>query len=243
VLSDLTYAANQVRKSQRAKRAKRFQPDYELLNETVVILDKLAGTAAQKTDLTKLSELLSRIKQAERRFPELPLGAVVAHIDTYRKATLPDDFRRKLSGKRVLLDDLLDLSRQQGAAIAGALAAIGAVQNEIEAVRADHERRAHLPSEIPGVLLQLVGDLLSGLVAVVDLDEQQRHSVHRRRDDNARLGAALAGTAKGILLRVFARARSRLVVQVSGPQSQHEDVGTAVAEPRPLPPGACRVKR
>jgi hypothetical protein len=35
-----------------------------------------------------------------------------------------------LSGKRVLLDDLLDLSRQQGAAIAGALAA--AVQSEID---------------------------------------------------------------------------------------------------------------
>jgi hypothetical protein len=79
------FSIDQVRKNQRAKRAKRFQPDYELLNETVVILDKLAGAAAQKTDLTKLSELLSRIKQAERRFPELPLGTVVAHIDTYRE--------------------------------------------------------------------------------------------------------------------------------------------------------------
>ncbi len=34
---------------------------------------------------------------------------------------------RKLSGNRVLLDDLLDHSPQQGAAIAGALAAIGTV--------------------------------------------------------------------------------------------------------------------
>jgi hypothetical protein len=115
-----------------ARQAGEALPAGLLLNETVVILDKLAGTAAQKTDLTKLSELLSRIKQAERRFPELPLGTVVAHIDTYRKATLPDDFRRKLSGKRILLDDLLDLSRQQGAAIASALTAIGAVQNEID---------------------------------------------------------------------------------------------------------------
>jgi hypothetical protein len=54
--------------------------------------------AAQNTDLTKLSELLSRIKQAERRFPELPLGTVVAHIDTYRKATLPDDFKNPGAG-------------------------------------------------------------------------------------------------------------------------------------------------
>jgi hypothetical protein len=80
-------------KSQRTKQAKRFQADYELLSETVVILDKLVGTAAQKTDLTTLSELLSRIKQAERRFPELPPGTVVATIDAYRKTTLPDGQR------------------------------------------------------------------------------------------------------------------------------------------------------
>ncbi|MFJ9026558.1 hypothetical protein ACIRPU_42450 [Streptomyces sp. NPDC102259] len=126
------FSIDQVRKSQRTKQAKRFQPDYELLNETVVLLDKLASTAAQRADLAKLCELLSRIKQAERRFPELPLGTVVAQIDAYRKTTLPDDFRRKLSTKRILLDDLLDLSRQQGAAIAGALAAIGTAQNEID---------------------------------------------------------------------------------------------------------------
>ncbi|MFJ9154281.1 hypothetical protein ACIRP7_41000 [Streptomyces sp. NPDC102270] len=121
-----------MRKSQRTKQAKRFQADYGLLNETVVILDKLASTAAQKADLTTLSELLSRIKQAERRFPELPLGTVVVYIDAYRKTTLPEDFRRKLSAKRILVDDLLDLSRQQGAAIAGALAAIATVQSEID---------------------------------------------------------------------------------------------------------------
>jgi hypothetical protein len=126
------FSIDQVRKSQRAKQAKRYQSDYELLDETVVLLDKLAGTTAQKADLTKLGELLSRIKQAERRFPELPLGTVVAHIDAYRKTPLPDDFQRKLAGKRILLDNLLDLSRQQGAAIASALAAISAVQNEID---------------------------------------------------------------------------------------------------------------
>lgn len=126
------FSIDQVRKSQRNKQAKRFQPVYELLNETIVILDKLATTAAQKSDLTKLGELLSLLKQAERRFPELPLGTVVAHIDAYRKITLPDDFRRKLTAKRILLDDLLDLSRQQGAAIAGALAAIGTAQSEVD---------------------------------------------------------------------------------------------------------------
>ncbi|MFI6858168.1 hypothetical protein [Streptomyces sp. NPDC050416] len=126
------FSVDQVRKSHRAKQAKRFQSDYELLNETVVLLDKLASTAAQKTDLIKLGELHSRIKQAERRFPELPLGTVVAHLDAYRKTTLPDDFRRKVTVKRTLLDELLNLSRQQGAAIASAQAAIGTVQKEID---------------------------------------------------------------------------------------------------------------
>ncbi|MGW8066952.1 hypothetical protein ACVV2G_32955 [Streptomyces ziwulingensis] len=43
----------------RAKQAKRFQSDYELLNETVVLLDKLAGITGQKANLAKLGELLS----------------------------------------------------------------------------------------------------------------------------------------------------------------------------------------
>lgn len=51
----------------------------------------------------------------------------------------------------------------------------------------------HLPPEEPAVLLQLVGELLSGLVAVVDLDEQQRHLVLRGGQDEVGLGAALAG--------------------------------------------------
>jgi hypothetical protein len=126
------FSIDQLRKSKRTRQAKRFQADYELLDETVVVLDKLAGSAAQKADLTTLCELLSRIKQAERRFPDLPLGTVVAHIDAYRKTTLPDDFRRKLSAKRVPLDDLLDLSRQQGTTIAKALASIATVQSEID---------------------------------------------------------------------------------------------------------------
>ncbi|WP_055606655.1 hypothetical protein [Streptomyces prasinus] len=132
LISSTYFSIDQVRKSKRAKQAKRFQADYELLDETVVLLDKLAGTTAQKEDLTKLGELLSRIKQAERRFPDLPLGTVVAHIDAYRKTPLPDDFQRKLTSRRIRLDDLLDLSRQQGAATANALAAISTVQEEID---------------------------------------------------------------------------------------------------------------
>lgn len=50
-----------------------------------------------------------------------------------------------------------------------------------------------LPLEEAGVLLQLGGDLLRGLVAVVDLDEQQGHPVLRRGEHDVGLGTALAG--------------------------------------------------
>ncbi|MFK0174220.1 hypothetical protein ACIQU5_36225 [Streptomyces sp. NPDC090306] len=126
------FSIDRIRRSKQGKQARRFQSDYELLNQTVVLLDKLTGTAAQKGDLIALGELLSRIKQAERRFPELPLGSVVAHLNIYREAPLPDDYQRKLTGKKIALDDLLALSRQQGAALAGALTAISAVHAEID---------------------------------------------------------------------------------------------------------------
>ncbi|UAX58510.1 hypothetical protein K5X85_36005 (plasmid) [Streptomyces sp. A144] len=126
------FSIEQMRKRNRAKEAQRYQPDYTLLDETVVELEKLFGIAARKTDATRLYELLSRIKQAERRFPNLPFGTVVAHIDAYKKTTLPDDFTRKLTTTKLSADTLLDLSRQQGATITAALAAIAAVQAEID---------------------------------------------------------------------------------------------------------------
>ncbi|WP_320782037.1 hypothetical protein [Streptomyces sp. CRN 30] len=128
----ICFTVYQVRKKNRAKEADRYQPDYHLLDETVVELEKLLSIAARKADTTRLCELLSRVKQAERRFPGLPFGAVVAHIDAYRKCALPDDFARKLTAKKVSADTLLDLSRQQGASIAGALVAIESVQGEID---------------------------------------------------------------------------------------------------------------
>jgi hypothetical protein len=122
------FSIEQMRKRNRAKEAQRYQPDYALLDETVVELEKLFGIAARKTDATRLYELLSRIKQAERRFPSLPFGTVVA----YKKTTLSDDFTRKLTTTKLSTDTLLDLSRQQGAKITAALAAIATVQAEID---------------------------------------------------------------------------------------------------------------
>src|ERR1044072_6284843 len=68
------FSVEQVRKRKKAAEAKRLKPDYDLLDEVVVVLDKRAGLPAQKADLAALNELRSRIKQAERRSPDLPFG-------------------------------------------------------------------------------------------------------------------------------------------------------------------------
>jgi hypothetical protein len=116
----------------RDKEAKRLRPDYELLDDTVVLLDKLATIPATKVDLAELGEQCSRIKQAERRSPTIPFGTVVAYIEAYEKTTLPNDFAKRLLKNKDFLDECLKLSRQQGAAIEAALAAIASAQRTIE---------------------------------------------------------------------------------------------------------------
>ncbi|MFF7566594.1 hypothetical protein ACFZB4_42390 [Streptomyces pseudovenezuelae] len=130
---------SQVRKHKKATEAKkkaaeavRLKPDYDLLDEVVVAAGKLEALPAQKTDLVGLNELRSRVKQAERRSPDLPFGDVVARIDVYHKTMLPDCYGKKLAGKRVDLDELLELSRQQGAALTEIRVACDAVQREID---------------------------------------------------------------------------------------------------------------
>ncbi|MFC9916249.1 hypothetical protein [Streptomyces sp. NPDC059862] len=132
LLVTTSFSIDRVYKHRKAKEAKRLQSDYDLLDQTTVTLDKLAAMPAQKADLEKLSEHRSLIKQAEKRSPDLPFGAVVAHIDIYEKTVLPDGYARKLASRKIALDDLLELSRQQGAAITSIRTAIDAVQREID---------------------------------------------------------------------------------------------------------------
>ncbi|MEH0543223.1 hypothetical protein QA802_09115 [Streptomyces sp. B21-105] len=61
-----------------------------------------------------------------------PFDSVVAYIDAYHKTVLPDCFGKKLTIKRIALEDLLELSRQQGAAIVEIRAAIDTTQREID---------------------------------------------------------------------------------------------------------------
>jgi hypothetical protein len=132
LLVTVYFSVDQLRKRKKATEAKRLKPDYDLLDEVVVVLGKLEALPAQKADLAPLSELRSRVKQAERRSPDLPFGEVVARIDVYQKTVLPDCFGKKLTSKRVTLDELLELSRQQGAALAEVRVACDAVQVEID---------------------------------------------------------------------------------------------------------------
>ncbi|MFC8201671.1 hypothetical protein ACFUTV_40780 [Streptomyces sp. NPDC057298] len=126
------FSVEQLRKRKKTAEAKRLKPDYDLLDEVVVVVGKLEALPAQKADLALLNELRSRVKQAERRAPDLPFGDVVARIDVYQKTMLPDCFGKKLAGKRVALDELLELSRQQGAALTEIRAACDAVQLDID---------------------------------------------------------------------------------------------------------------
>ncbi|MER5381796.1 hypothetical protein ABT040_16160 [Streptomyces sp. NPDC002688] len=126
------FTVYKLRKRRTAEKAERLKPDYNLLDEVAVVLDKLADMPAQKPDLSSLSELRTRVKQAERRSPDLRFGDIVARIDVYQKRVLPDCFGKKLSNKRVTLEELMALSRQQGAAITEIRIAIDAVQAEID---------------------------------------------------------------------------------------------------------------
>ncbi|WP_055531850.1 hypothetical protein [Streptomyces graminilatus] len=126
------FSVEQLRKRKKAAEAQRLKPDYDLLDEVVVVLGKLEALPAQKADLALLTELRSRVKQAERRSPDLLFAEIVARIDIFQKAVLPDCFGKKLTSKRVTLDELLELSRKQGAALTDIRAACDAVQLEID---------------------------------------------------------------------------------------------------------------
>ncbi|MFE9566068.1 hypothetical protein ACFYM0_33750 [Streptomyces sp. NPDC006487] len=120
-----------LRKRRRDKEANELKPFHDLLADTLVLLDKLEATAVTPADVSDLGATRSRIKQAERRWPKISFGEVIAHIKVYEKTALPEDFARVLIEKDTL-NDLLRLSREQGASITALRTAIEVVQREIE---------------------------------------------------------------------------------------------------------------
>lgn len=74
-----------------------------------------------------LDDLLQGIKQAERRFPEIPLGTVVA----YETTMLSKECAKKL---KKTVDTALEATRQQGIRIAANRSAIDDVQRIIDRI-------------------------------------------------------------------------------------------------------------
>ncbi|KFG01303.1 hypothetical protein IQ62_08550 [Streptomyces scabiei] len=111
-----------------------LEPVDSLLDDAAVELAKLATLPATKDSLDELSKLLNRIKQAEKAFPSIPVGTVVANIEEYEQTVLPDDFAEKLTATRTA-EQILTLSRQQGARIVHVQASIDTVQDVIKTLR------------------------------------------------------------------------------------------------------------
>ncbi|MEH0420530.1 hypothetical protein [Streptomyces sp. B21-083] len=116
------------------KIAKLLEKASVTLDALVVELDKLADKTAKKADLEELKELLSRVKQDERRFPKIPFGTIVATIEAYEKTTVTEECAKRLTrvlANRRYVDEALKLSREQGTRIADIRAAINDVQRVI----------------------------------------------------------------------------------------------------------------
>ncbi|MFI8889169.1 hypothetical protein [Streptomyces paradoxus] len=112
-----------------------LQPGYEAASESLVVLNRLALKPAIEgvtADLHELVDLVSRLRLAEQRSPELPFGVIVAELEGYQKNALPHDYEHRLAADTDLLSDYLTLTRMQGIKLEAARTAIASVQRLIE---------------------------------------------------------------------------------------------------------------
>ncbi|MFF7767394.1 hypothetical protein ACIPIU_10210 [Streptomyces massasporeus] len=115
--------------------AKWLQPGYEAASESLVVLNRLALKPAIEgvtADLHELIDLVSRLRLAEQRSPELPFGVIVAELEGYQKNVLPHDYEARLAANTGLLSSYLTLTRMQGIKLEAARTAIASVQRLIE---------------------------------------------------------------------------------------------------------------
>ncbi|CAM5480066.1 hypothetical protein SMICM17S_00947 [Streptomyces microflavus] len=117
------------------KRAKLLEQDGAVVVRLSAEVNRLAKKTATEDDLGEIKELLSLLKQAERRFPRIPFGTIVATVEVYEKAVISEECAKAL--KRVLanrkfVDEALKLSREQGVRLAAVRAAIETVQRIID---------------------------------------------------------------------------------------------------------------
>ena len=111
------------------------QPDYDTASDALLVLNRLSLMTAVEgvtAELRELVDVVSRLKIAEQRSPDLPFGVVVAELEGYRANVLPRNHADKLAADGSLLDDHLALAREQGIRLEAARTAIVHVQREIE---------------------------------------------------------------------------------------------------------------
>lgn len=115
--------------------AKWLEPGYDAASESLVVLNRLALKPAiegDTADLHELVDLVSRLRLAEQRSPELPFGVIVAELEGYQKNVLPHDYEDRLAADTGLLSAYLTLTRMQGIKLEAARTAIARVQRLIE---------------------------------------------------------------------------------------------------------------
>ncbi|MGW2652637.1 hypothetical protein ACWC1D_03090 [Streptomyces sp. NPDC001478] len=111
------------------------QPDYDTASDALLVLNRLSLTTAVEgvtAELRELVDVVSRLRIAEQRSPELPFGVVVAELEGYRAKVLPQNHADKLAADQSLLDEHLALARVQGIRLEAARIAIVDVQRKIE---------------------------------------------------------------------------------------------------------------
>lgn len=111
------------------------QPDYDTASDALLAVNRLSLTTAVEdvtAELRELVDVVSRLKIAEQRSPDLPFGVVVAELEGYRANVLPQNHADRLAADEGLLDDYLALARVQGIRLEAARTAIVHVQRKIE---------------------------------------------------------------------------------------------------------------
>lgn len=111
------------------------QPDYDTASDALLLLNRLSLATAVEgvtAELRELVDVVSRLRIAEQRSPDLPFGMIVAELEGYRANMLPQNHADKLAADESLLTDHLALARVQGIRLEAARIAIVHVQRAIE---------------------------------------------------------------------------------------------------------------
>ncbi|MFJ5233806.1 hypothetical protein ACIQBJ_28390 [Kitasatospora sp. NPDC088391] len=112
-----------------------LEPGYETAGTVLIVLNRLSLTIAVEgvtSELPELVDLVSKLRIAEQRSPDLPFGTVIAALEKYRTHALPQDHVARLAEDGALLADHLALAQAQGVVLEAARTATVQVQRAIE---------------------------------------------------------------------------------------------------------------